>query len=106
MRFLLLMMMPMLLPVAVAGQVPAQTAEAAGAPLTDIVIDGFDRPLRMRLVVTRDGIAWREHFNAKNQRRVRSMFDQLDADGDQRLSGTEAKRLPSPRSLGGRPGER
>ena len=84
----------------------AETAELA-EPQTaseqtagDIVIHGFDGTLRLRLFVTLDGLRWQESVDAADRKRLRSMFERLDADGDGRLSSAEARRAPSPRSLG------
>lgn len=82
-----------------AGQAQSSNVTYA-ARSNDLVVRGFDQPLRVRLHVTLDGLPWEESLKASDQRRLHSMFEQLDSDGNGRLSTAEARRVPPPRSLG------
>lgn len=70
--------------------------------LGHLVIDGLGEPVRLELRATFDGVSWPDHFAALHDRQLRSLFKQLDADGDAQLSRDEARRLPRPEAFGRR----
>lgn len=80
---------------------PSAPAEALPASaLTDFVIHGLDRPVRVRLVCLTEGTSRKELFDDIRARYLRALFTQLDNDGDGKLTPAEAMRLPAPRLPG------
>ena len=80
----------------------ARSGRAAEPSLGQMVIGGLGEPLRLELRATFDGVSWPDHFAALHDRQLRSLFSQLDADGDGQLSRDEARRLPRPEAFGRR----
>jgi Ca2+-binding EF-hand superfamily protein len=72
----------------------------AGEPLADLVIQGLDRPLRLRVHASHDGLPWSEFVSGARSAQLQSLFEQLDADADGKLVPDEARRLPRPEALG------
>jgi hypothetical protein len=73
-----------------------QAQVSSGEAIGDLVFTGGSRPLRVRLVVQRDGsplVATHEQLRLAY---FQSLLDQLDSDGDGVLNKAEASRLPPP----------
>lgn len=81
---------------------PGAAAPGSLPSVSDVIVQGLERPLRLRLVCLSGGRPWREHFDEAQSRYVKALFAQLDADGNGKLSPGEATRLPAPRMAGGR----
>jgi Ca2+-binding EF-hand superfamily protein len=67
-----------------------------GDAIGDLVFTGGSRPLRVRLIVQRDGAALVETHDQLRLAYFQALLDQLDSDGDGVLNKTEASRLPPP----------
>lgn len=75
------------------------TAPAVFKPTQyDLVINGLDRPARLRLTITANGLPWSLHVDNAQRRYQQAVFAQLDRDRDNALSAEEAKGVPPPRS--------
>ena len=75
---------------------PDSDSGSSPDPVTDLIIDGPNPPLRLRVVVRCDGQAWKRHAAATNLRREQTLFEQLDSDGDGALTEREAGRCLEP----------
>jgi hypothetical protein len=101
-----------LLPVCVAAALIASlglsvraepTSPSPGAsPLSvsDFVLHGLERPVRVRLVCLAGGKSGQVPFGDVRTRYLKALFTQLDSDSDGKLSPAEATRLPAPRLPG------
>ncbi len=70
--------------------------DAARDAIGDLVFTGGSRPLRLRLIVQRDGNSLPMLHEQLRQAYFVGLLNQLDSDGDGLLNKTEASRLPPP----------
>lgn len=78
----------------------ADDISADGVALGDLVIQGLDAPVRLRIYATLDDVPWRDYGATVRTAQLQTLFGQLDANADGRLTPDEAKRLPRPGTLG------
>jgi hypothetical protein len=83
---------------------PPAPAQVASAFPYELSISGLDRPVQVRFNVTVNGKPWLQNFNEIQRRYRQATFAQLDANGDEKLSAEEARRLPPPRAWAALPG--
>ncbi len=80
-----------------ATSIRAESASPKGSDHELLISEG-DQSARVRVHVTVDGQPFRQHFEAVQRRYRQALFLQADSNRDGKLSATEAKRLPPPRS--------
>lgn len=102
MRPLFAILLLAFLPGSVGSSSPNDSS-ASEVAVGDLLIHGVSaasgEPLRMRLVVTDNGVPWAQRYNEYQRLRGESLFRQLDSNRDGELTPAEAKRLPSPSTL-------
>lgn len=76
------------------------TGPIVPAALGDLVIQGLEQPVRLRLYATHDGVPWNDYATAARSEQLQALFRQLDSNGDGQLAPEEARRLPRPDVLG------
>jgi Ca2+-binding EF-hand superfamily protein len=78
----------------------ADETPAADHALGDLVIQGLDQPLRLRVYAIHDNVPWNEYSTVAREQQLQLLFQQLDTDANGKLALEEARRMPRPETLG------